>query len=214
MKEFMAHYGTWILAGIAIVAGIIWKLWANKMTKYGMQGDVNKTFGLPASWTPPEYLGPERGGDYSVKTLKGIKVFPHGFEREDIPLEKEGHKARVILSEIDDMWKRVRTEMIAGTYKNSNLLTQKQKDKVAKLADDLPIVDIWSTIQFLTKYGGYVGGIWDEARTISMAVWYKSALEGHAWQGCWIEYCYHEMGHLAFSSAGRPDLSEAIDGRV
>lgn len=192
--------------------------WGNLFGSHGSQGDVNAKFGLPRDWQPTEYLGPSRGGDYKVLTPGGLRVFPHGFEREDIPLEKGGLKARVIISDIDALWLRVRAEMGAGTYPKSDLLTPKQRQRAATYGDKAkhvkPKVDIWPSILFANSRQGYVGGLW-RGPTVGCAVWYKTVIEPIT-KSNWEGYLYHEFGHLLFSTTvvGRPDLSEALDGRA
>jgi len=175
------------------------------------QGGFNESIGLPRSWTPPEYLGKERGGEKKTKTPGGIKVLTHGFDREDIPLMRGGIKARVILADIDAVWQRVRAEMLAQTYARSEKLTPKQVKKTQKVPP--PIVDIWSTLAYW-EGAGYIGGLM--RGPVGVTVWYETVTKPKGIITNWEQYLYHEFGHYIYASiiVGRVDLSELLDGRV
>ena len=194
--------------------------WGDLFDTHGGQGDVNDSFGLPRSWQPPEFLGPSRGKGgvdyYKIKTAH-LAIYPHGFEREDVPLLMRGVKARVIIADVDAVFLRVREEMGKGLYPNSKKLTAKQAKKAAKFVGVngvLPKVDLWPSILYHSSSVGYIGGLY-RGNVVGCAVWYKTAIAPHTITN-WEAYLYHEFGHMIYcwNGVARPELSMALDGRV
>ena len=96
--------GTFIAIALAMVSFAIW-YWTQKKNPT-LRQKWNKEHGLDKDFVPPKYLGDVR--TYPImKTPGGIKVKTFGFHKEDIPLEREGVKARVILADIDEIWLNV-----------------------------------------------------------------------------------------------------------
>lgn len=162
------------------------------------QRAYNKAHGLPASWTPPEFLGPANSAASLVKTPGGIRVRHNGFKSAKKPEFKQGIRARVILENVDAIWKEVRRYL---SEDNPYKLEPPVRAKLRKLPGGLPSVSVEPSIWWSEPHGFYLGGVFlPDQGGIRVTVWYKSTLNGSLVN--WETLLHHEFQHLALQWAG------------
>jgi len=97
-----------VAVAIAVIAALIIKQKKSNKAVSPLVA-LNRSLGLPDNFVPPEYLGPARTEVEKV-TPGGIVVNANGFACEDIVATLEGLSARVTLSGVDEIWRRIRSE--------------------------------------------------------------------------------------------------------
>lgn len=189
-----------------VVIGVTLYLRKNKSKPIDPRVAANRKLGLPDDFVPPEYFGPARPGP-TLLTPLGIQVCTNGFERDDIPIEREGLKARVVLSRIDELWAAVRHDLLITMDSRFSSLTPEQRNRIVNLSNSYPNVVIKPSIWFeaVTNFGGtYVGGL-TIANIANATVWYKSTINGGVsnWEG----FVKWEFYNVALIAVGRSDLA-------
>jgi len=200
INAFTGGFSTWmILIPLALVVGYL----IYRQKNVTPQALFNKSAGLPANWTPPQYFGAARGNALK-KTPKGIIVYTRGFDGLDIPIEKEKLPARVILARIDELWAQVRADLSSDFEKR---LSKAEKEAVKTLKDHYPVVYIEPSIWWDEGNGCYVGGLTPKQNTVQAVVWYRSVTNATD-KKSWDPVLRWEFQNSCFLTIGRRDLAK------